>query len=126
MASRIASASSRRSGNRASSRLSGSIRAAFGRTALDWRKTDEVKIRRWSALALQPEPHELGRPGTRADRDGVGTEPEYPRLSDVAARPLPKWCCQIRLANTRARSAAGREPGLVSHCARASRRPVEL
>ena len=43
----------------------------------------------------------------------------------MAASPAPKWCCQIRLASTRARSAAGREPGLVSQRARASRRPVE-
>ena len=44
----------------------------------------------------------------------------------MATSPVPKWCCQIRLASTRARSAAGREPGLVSQRARASRRPVEL
>ena len=41
----------------------------------------------------------------------VGGEPVYPRFSEVAARPVPKWCCQIRLASTRARRAAGRVPG---------------
>ena len=44
----------------------------------------------------------------------------------MAASPVPKWCCQVRLTKTRARSAAGRELGLVSQRARASRLPVEL
>ena len=43
----------------------------------------------------------------------------------MAARPVPKCSCQIRLASTRASKADGREPGLVSQRAKASRRPVE-
>ena len=120
MASRIASASRRRTGCAQKRRLSGS-------TAGRLRPRSPVGSRRsrirGAATCLQPP--RTSSPARYSSNSGMrGRGAGEPKFSGVATSPTPKWCCQIRLTCTRASKAAGREPGRVSQRAKASRRPV--
>ena len=58
-------------------------------------------ISRCIGLRLQPSADELGRPASRAARDGDGRSPSRPKSLEVATSPRPKWYCQSRLTITR-------------------------
>ena len=64
--------------------------------------------------------HELR--SQEVEKFGVDAAPDTPRLSTVATSPVPKWCCQMRLTMTRAKSGFS---GDVTQFANAVRRPEE-
>ena len=72
---------------------------------------------RWSDLRLQPlRTNSAASQSSSSECDGVA--PLRPRFSGVATIPVPKCCCQTRLACTRASSPAAREPGAREPAAR--------